>query len=140
MFLMSARHSSSVISDAMRATCVFWHPHPPPPHACSHTHAHIKDNASFHIHGRVTISYLASQPCQAHNESLHQWTKSLPSTIQMGVYRLSLCHHVLPSHYRPASYFHDACFRCAPVKVHAPLYKHTGTLLFLGHEKPWSQI
>lgn len=58
---------------------------PPSTFRCTLTHAHIMDNASLHIQGRVTIGYLASQPCQAHNESLRQWTRLLPSAIQMGV-------------------------------------------------------
>ncbi|KAM7384124.1 hypothetical protein PAMA_011461 [Pampus argenteus] len=53
----------------MTATCVFQQPHPPPPHARTLKHAHLTDNASLHIQGRVTIGYLASQPCQAHNET-----------------------------------------------------------------------
>lgn len=54
----------------------------------------------------------------------------------MGVHRLALRHQLLPSDYRPASYFHDACFHCAPVKVQRPPHKHTGTLLFLVQVNP----
>lgn len=86
--------------------------------SCTHSHAHIKDNSCLHMQGRVTIGCLASQPFQAHNESLHR--RTLSSALQMGVHHESLRHHLLPSHYWPASYFHDACFHCAPVKVHPP--------------------
>lgn len=120
VFLKSGHPSGSVISDFMRATCVFWQSRPPPPPPHAHSHTHIQDNASLHIQGRVTIGYCASQPCRAHNERLHQQMHSLTAEIQMGVWRVLLRHLLLPSHYAPASYFHDACFHFAPVKVHPP--------------------
>ncbi len=107
-----------------------------PPSSSTSTHAPIKDNASLHMQSRVTIGYLASQPCQAHNESLHQWTQSLSATLQMGVYHLALRHHLLPIHYRPASYFHDACFSMCTCESTPTPYKLTGTLLFLRHVNP----
>lgn len=103
---------------------------------CTLTLAHFKDNASLQIQGRVTIGYLASQRCQGHNKSLHQRMQSLSSALQMGVYCLPLRQHLLPGHYGPVSYFHDPCFHRAPVKVHPPPSKHTGTLLFLRHVNP----
>ncbi|KAI9539813.1 hypothetical protein NQZ68_001745 [Dissostichus eleginoides] len=86
VFLMSGHPSGSVISDFMRATCVIWQPRPPPPPPHARSYAHIQDNASLHIQGRVTIGYGASQPCRAHNERLHQRTHSLSAAIQMGVW------------------------------------------------------
>lgn len=105
---------------------------------CTHTHAPIKDNASLHMQSRVTIGYLASQPCQAHNESLHQWTQSLSSTLQMGVYRLPLRHHLLPIHYRPESYFHDACFLLCTCESTPTPYKQRDTAVFKTCKSPKS--
>lgn len=110
---------------------------PPSTFTCTLTWTQMKDNASFHIQGRVSISYPASQPCRAHNESLHQWPHLLSWRVQMGVNRLSPRHHLLPSHYRAVSYFYGVCIHYTPVKVVHPLMNaQAHCLFFLRHANP----